>query len=216
MGKHTMGLFVGAALAAGLAAPAFAEELEFPNVLNPAAFLAASAGNSISFNPGPGYWDEAEMSGDSSARTTGARRMLRLEATAEVDGLAFAIHNFRTEFRVFNDVTATVSWDTSGDVDGPGGDLVDTGLIIEDDAMVEILNTATMGPSGSTEIALLGGRPYTFRGAAVAGVDGPNPGGTSFVELAMPPCDGDLDGDGDVDVFDFAILADNFSCGLGD
>jgi hypothetical protein len=213
MGKLTTCLFGGALLSAGLASTASADELVFPDNINPACFLAATFQGAITFNPGPGFWDDSRMSGDGSARTRGQRKFLRLEATAQVDDVAYAIHNFATDFEVIADTTATVSWDTSGDVDGPGGDFIDTRLIIQDSELNVIVDTSSLGVSGSTQIDLVAGETYTFRGAAVAGTNVPNPGGSCFVELAMPPCEGDLDGDGDVDVFDFAILASDFGCG---
>ena len=74
---------------------------------------------------------------------------------------------------------------------------------------------ATFGPE-DLDVSVPPGAPGGTLGGGINGVPWPDPvvptgeGRWYSITVAPPACPGDIDGDGDTDVFDFAILASNF------
>ncbi len=178
-------LFGGALLAAGLTAGAAGD---FVIGSQPGGnYVGAYFGGFIPFSIN-GFYDETAF-GTGYAHAQGSALSISAYGYSVVD-LAYTIHFNPIPFQVDADTLATVSWDFTGDTDGPGGAFIDSFISVDGPggnlAFGDLFN-----PVGSVIINLVVGEQYSFFGTALAtgGISEfsiviPAPGGAALLGLA--------------------------------
>ena len=159
-------LFGGALFAAGISASAGAQTFQITGGFAGTNYVGAEPGGARVFDIGANFWDESEMAGTAYAHSLANPTTIANYANSGDTGLAYAIHFLPTYFEVTADTTATLTWDFRGDLDGQGGNYVDSFFQIYYSggvlALVDLDN-----PFGSMDLAMVAGENYFFIGQAL-------------------------------------------------